>query len=248
MYEIRNCAGQYSGKLHWKFLRWRNRDLERCSEINTNTPLLFLFLYNSVLLKMADTERRWGDSRNGCSLSPRPLQRGAGAGSGPLALPGKKAGPKGPAVCCVNPKSHNPGKKSPQWFSKPDNLMDVFFPRPTEPATPTQHVKDKLLQKPTNFWFPSSRELKASWFPPPPSENALLAFLHTGKAQGTTPELPLFAENFYSCTSKRRLMKAAKKTSWEVRGTDLPMIDRNQHAKVFPGMSALLVWEKGKER
>lgn len=43
-------------------------------------------------------------------------------------------------------------------------------------------------------------------------------------------------------------MKAAKKTSWEVRGTDLPMIDRNQHAKVFPGMSALLVWEKGKER
>lgn len=114
MYEIRNCAGQYSGKLHWKFLWWRNRDLDRCSEIITNTPLLFLFLYNSVLLKMADTERRWWrDSRNGCSLSPWPLQRGAAAGSGPLALPGKKAGPKGPALFAVSILKATTQAKSP---------------------------------------------------------------------------------------------------------------------------------------
>lgn len=36
MYEIRNCAGQYSGKLHWKFLQWRTgiwRDAVKLSPI-----------------------------------------------------------------------------------------------------------------------------------------------------------------------------------------------------------------------
>lgn len=87
--------------------------MKRCSKIITNTPLLFLFLYSSVLLKMANIERRWRYSRNGYSFSPWPLQRGVAAGSGPLALPGKEAGPKGPALFAVSVLKGTTQAKSP---------------------------------------------------------------------------------------------------------------------------------------